>query len=598
MIDYEEDWLVSLIGRRAGSVSAQACYFAVPSTLLTLALLALDDHVPELRRDVDLMTLNQSTVWAALSAALMLMVSFRAKNANDRFWEGAGLLHQMRGEWFDTVSNAITFTLEAKFKKPHEVMTFRHTIVRLMSLAHGSALEEISSNCFDLKTIDAHGLDKDTLRHLRSCHHDFGFNKVEVLLHFIQSLILNAQAVGIIDVPSPIVSRIFQTFSRGFVHFLNAKKITDTKFPFPFVQLIIFLLLIFAIATPVVISSFLTNKPLAAIATFVPVFAVASINYIAMQLENPYGQDDNDLPINLFQVEMDSSLLTLLHPMADHISSTSPKAERDFETLVKLVRREEIVANDQDARSQRQSRRASIISVDESEHANSQAYSSEQDKSQGVDDSQAGRQTSYQSWVPSIQSDLSRSQPASPKLATLQESSSSPNPWKIDEAKGMQCLCADRQMSIEVKVASGSCSEATGIALQRMLETDPKDVCSDPSATNAQLSASLAYNFQCSLEKRTSAFVASLESLTNAMEHKINTLMQGIHPGEALQGQATSIQRLQFKPAGYSSCSCAHSGRTDDIPLKTESLPTDKPTCPSSLSAAVPDPPPEGRQLI
>ena len=34
----------------------------------------------------------------------------RDLEAMERFWEGTGLLHQMRGEWFDAVSCCVTFT--------------------------------------------------------------------------------------------------------------------------------------------------------------------------------------------------------------------------------------------------------------------------------------------------------------------------------------------------------------------------------------------------------------------------------------------------------------------------------------------------------
>lgn len=36
--------------------------------------------------------------------------STRNLEAMERFWEGTGLLHQMRGEWFDAVSCCVTFT--------------------------------------------------------------------------------------------------------------------------------------------------------------------------------------------------------------------------------------------------------------------------------------------------------------------------------------------------------------------------------------------------------------------------------------------------------------------------------------------------------
>merc|ERR1712013_751487 len=116
-----------------------------------------------------------------------------------------GLLHQMRGEWFDTVSNCVTFSISGKEQFPQEVMEFRHAIVRLMSLCHGSALEEIADNAIQLETIDILGLDTGTLRHLKECHEVYHFNKVEVMLHLVQSLITQAHDKGILKIPPPIL---------------------------------------------------------------------------------------------------------------------------------------------------------------------------------------------------------------------------------------------------------------------------------------------------------------------------------------------------------------------------------------------------------
>ena len=49
-------------------------------------------------------------------------------------------------------------------------MRFRHTIVRLMSLCHGSALEEIGGEESDFcETIDVEGLSDETQKHLKEC---------------------------------------------------------------------------------------------------------------------------------------------------------------------------------------------------------------------------------------------------------------------------------------------------------------------------------------------------------------------------------------------------------------------------------------------
>merc|ERR1712154_444735 len=184
----------------------------------------------------------------------------------------------------------------------------------LMSLAHGNALEEISDNQFKLKTIDPGGLDLQTIKLLTESCELYNFNKVEVNLHLIQTLITRANADGILSVPPPVVSRVYQTISRGFVNLLISKKITDTKFPYPYVQLLILLMTSFSFLTPVYLTTIITNKVMAMVTSFLPTFTVAAFSYISCELENPFGRDDNDLPLEHFQAEMDNCLLMLLHP--------------------------------------------------------------------------------------------------------------------------------------------------------------------------------------------------------------------------------------------------------------------------------------------
>mmetsp|Transcript_42637 Transcript_42637/g.76457 ORF Transcript_42637/g.76457 Transcript_42637/m.76457 type:complete len:526 (-) Transcript_42637:123-1700(-) len=337
MIDYEEEWLFPLLFKCSGSVALRASLFAVPSAILGVLLLYLDEWVPGFREDTGLMDIGASHIWNAVTAMAGILMGFRTRQALSRFWEGTGLLHQMRGEWFDTVSNCITFSISAKKTKPLEVNKFRHTIVRLMSLAHGSALEEIAGDQVQLDTIDVFGLDEGTLRHLKICHEKYKFNKVEVMLHLVQSLITDAQDNAVLKVPPPILSRVYQTISRGFVNLLNAKKITDTRFPFPYSQLITILLFILTVLTPMILTTAIKSKVLAACIVFVPIFAMYSLDFIAIELENPFGVDTNDLPLEHFQSEMNNCLLMLLHTNTDLIATTSPDCMMDFDELYKEI---------------------------------------------------------------------------------------------------------------------------------------------------------------------------------------------------------------------------------------------------------------------
>merc|ERR1719181_653734 len=89
------------------------------------------------------------------------------------------------------------------------------------------------------------------------------------------------------------------------------------------------------VLTPLMITSLLTTRVWACIFTFIPIHAMFSVNYVGVELENPFGTDDNDLPLAHFQSEMNKCLMMLLHESADLIAGVSDnRCITDFERLV------------------------------------------------------------------------------------------------------------------------------------------------------------------------------------------------------------------------------------------------------------------------
>jgi len=220
-----------------------------------------------------------------------------------------------------------------------------------MSLCHGSALEEIQSKAVlhseastgrsadtELRYLDIGGLDQSTLRYLKACRDDYRFNRVEVLIHMMQTLIVSGQDSGVIKIPPPILSRVFQTISRGQVNLMNCQKIKGTDFPFAFVQMIASLLFLLGVVTPFIMATVLEHEIWITLFTFVPVFALASLNLTARELEMPFGVDSNDLPIAYFQNEMNVSMLMLIREHADHVPHVTGNCSFSFDEIVEKVR--------------------------------------------------------------------------------------------------------------------------------------------------------------------------------------------------------------------------------------------------------------------
>merc|ERR1712176_1673984 len=70
--------------------------------------------------------------------------------------------------------------------------------------------------------------------------------------------------------------------------------------------------------TPIIASQVVRAPEWAAVVCFFVTIAYWSLLYIAREIDQPFGSDDNDLPIKDMQVDFNRSLLELLDPRAQH----------------------------------------------------------------------------------------------------------------------------------------------------------------------------------------------------------------------------------------------------------------------------------------
>jgi putative membrane protein len=333
MIEYSEgDWHLRFLFQLAGSVVPKAFLYSLPS--IGIAILIRSNDV--WRQEFDMFVSgNKPQTWVAVSAIATLLVAFRTYQAFDRFWEGTGLLHMMRAEWFDAVSCLFAFSRVSMASKPREVDEFRQTLIRLTSILHGCAMHEIgaeeNSDRFT-EIIDLRGLDDATFHHLVFCS-KHGFDKFEVVLHMIHCLITENCETGIVPIHAAIVSRVYQELSRGLVNLHNSKKIASVPFPYPYVQLVMMFLLGHTVVTPMIVCAYIEVTWWAAIVSFVWVFCAYGANFIATELEMPFGTDPNDLPLEPFQKEMNDSLRMLSHAKSDLLPGLSQRVVTDWQSL-------------------------------------------------------------------------------------------------------------------------------------------------------------------------------------------------------------------------------------------------------------------------
>lgn len=274
--------------------------------------------------------LRDNAAWGGFSFLVGFLIVFRTSQSYNRFWEGCQSTHHMRAEWFDGCSSLIAFCKHSKAAR-EKVSHFQNTLVRLFSMLHAAALAEIEDcagdevsdyEAFNFALLDAEGIDEKSLLIIKA-----STAKVELIFQWIQQLVVENIDTGVLSIPPPILSRSFQEIANGMVAFHDAMKISYIPFPFPYAQTCDFLLLLHWIIVPFVVSQWVTEPGWAAVFSFIQVFILWALNFIAVELENPFGLDANDIDGWHMQEEMNEHLLLLMSPTTKATPTLSAKCK-------------------------------------------------------------------------------------------------------------------------------------------------------------------------------------------------------------------------------------------------------------------------------
>jgi len=105
-----------------------------------------------------------------------------------------------------------------------------------------------------------------------------------------------------IEAAPPIQSRMYQELSNGMLGFNQCMKLADVPFPFPYAQMLTWLLCCFAAFIPVYITVFSKSMYVSTIMSFFLFEGIWGLNETAKELENPFGSDENDICLGDFHL--------------------------------------------------------------------------------------------------------------------------------------------------------------------------------------------------------------------------------------------------------------------------------------------------------
>merc|ERR1719410_1143978 len=132
-----------------------------------------------------------------------------------------------------------------------------------------------------------------------------------LVFHWIQSLMVEA-IPQVLNVPPPILGRAFNELADGLVKFEDSTKVAFIPFPAQYTQVTFCLMSVHWILAPLTASSFSGNPLMVCGLTFVFVFTFWLLFMLAEDMENPFGDDADDVPLVDYQHHINSRFRMLL----------------------------------------------------------------------------------------------------------------------------------------------------------------------------------------------------------------------------------------------------------------------------------------------
>lgn len=308
---------------------------AFPCALLAGGIKALDIHAPFGEDAVR--GIIASTAYSSFTFLIGLLVVFRTSQSYARYWDGCDAAYLMMSDFFDAASAVFAFCKSSSADQ-ERIQEFQHVIIRMFSLLHAFILADLESigdvggteRALNYELIDIDGIDEDSLLDIKASTH-----KVDLAMQWIQSLLVDGMQAGILNVPPPILTRVFQEMNAGISQFHKALKIAESPFPFPYTAACEMCLIIHWVISPFVAGTWTEYIWSAAMLTFMQVFILWSLHAIATELENPFEQDMNDLDMFAMQRDLNNRLLMLMEHGATELPKLSSQACMDFASLRK-----------------------------------------------------------------------------------------------------------------------------------------------------------------------------------------------------------------------------------------------------------------------
>jgi putative membrane protein len=273
------------------------------------ALIAVGLKFAELRDDITFAGwITDDNAYRIFTGTLIFLLVWRTSECYYRFWQCTKACCTFRAEMLEVSESLVNFAWFSD-KPREEVQLFCRGVVTLVSMLHASALGMLTNR--DLDEFQILGWDNvSTATRASLMKYDFR-DRIDIIYMWLSGTIVRNLASGLLQIPPPILSRCFQELELAMVKYNHVLEVMCIPFPFPYAQNARVLLLILCLLTPFFMCIWTGHFVVTAAGTLLSVMCITSLEFVAIQLENPFGDDPNDLPVDVFQEILNECLNSL-----------------------------------------------------------------------------------------------------------------------------------------------------------------------------------------------------------------------------------------------------------------------------------------------
>lgn len=138
------------------------------------------------------------------------------------------------------------------------------------------------------------------------------YAKTQLCWQWLSEFIIREHLAGSLgEVGPPIISRIVQFLGDGMIYYNYARKIMFIPFPFPHAQLSAIYVLVAVPAVAFLMDQYTEDLWTGCVLTFLTVTALSAIHEVARELENPFRNVPNEIPVATLQAQFNEALVTM-----------------------------------------------------------------------------------------------------------------------------------------------------------------------------------------------------------------------------------------------------------------------------------------------